>query len=132
MVFLVVIFVFLAAISKAVQDTLSFHFHTSIFKHWDRQFWSPDLSWANKYQDVISLKPRFFGSTTVFSFVTDGWHLAQFFFLFFLFGAIVVHEPFFALKENLKILSILLDFTILRVIFGLTFELFYSKILIKK
>ena len=126
-----IVLVMLAAISKAVMDTLQFHFSRSVFKEWNEFYFHPAFSWANKYKDVVTLKPKFWGSTTIFSFITDGWHLFQAFYLLFIFTAIVIHQPFFV-TINSSFLSMLLDFSILMVIFGLTFELFYAKIFIKK
>lgn len=76
----------LAAVFKAVMDTLNFRYKTSIFSkrghvHIDHEyFWNPAVSWRNKYKNRVPERgPRFPGSTTVFVFLTDAWHLAQFF-----------------------------------------------------
>jgi len=37
-------------------------------------FWDKTISSGNKYKDG-TLKPRFFGSTSVLSFLVDAWHL---------------------------------------------------------
>ena len=49
MIILSVIFILLAAACNAVMDVLLYHFDTSVFKHLDRQFFDPCISWYNKY-----------------------------------------------------------------------------------
>jgi hypothetical protein len=75
-----IILVILAGICKAVMDTVADHYDNSVFasKEFDRYFWDKSISWANKYMNDMSRRPRFWGSTTVFVFVTDAWHLFQF------------------------------------------------------
>lgn len=42
------------------------------------QFWDPNKSWTNKYKNGNSLEgPKFKGSTTVFAFTTDAYHLLR-------------------------------------------------------
>ena len=117
-----IIFIVIAAISKAAMDVLSFNYYESIFSNINDQYFNPSISWANKWDDNGS--ERFLFSSTLLVFLTDGWHLFQFLFLSFMFGALVVYTPF----ENMVI-----DFLILRIVFGLVFELFYDYVfLIKK
>jgi len=72
---LVVIFVIIAAISKAVQDKIQYHFYESKFKKMS-DFWNPEKSWKFKYKDGDPKKgDRFLGSSTFFVGFTDAWHL---------------------------------------------------------
>lgn len=72
----------LAGLSKAVMDTLVHHYDKSIFNGLNLLWWNPKHSWKSKYKDYTpTLGPRFLGSTTVFVFATDAWHLFQMIFL---------------------------------------------------
>ena len=75
---LVFLLFILAGAANGIMDTLQFHYGATGFSPTD-QFWNPDISWKNKYADWDGedKSPAFFLSTTVFSFLTDGWHLAQ-------------------------------------------------------
>lgn len=69
------ILIFLSGMFEGVMDTLSFRYMRFELKHPKAKdkFWNPEYSWLNKYNS--QMKPKFIGSTTVFVFVTDGWHL---------------------------------------------------------
>lgn len=77
----------LAGAANGVMDMLAFHFSQQRIISEADQFWNPEFSWRNKYAEVAPgelaqpLRPRFWGSTTVFSFATDGWHLMKFFYM---------------------------------------------------
>jgi hypothetical protein len=121
------IFLGLAAMSKSCMDVFitQSKWEKTIFKpivyktknkFW-RNFWSYiDMSYVNKYKDIRSLEPKFVGSTTIFVFLTDAWHFFQFLTYAFLFIAIVTNMPQY---------SLIIDFIILRVFFGITFSLTY-------
>lgn len=70
-----IILIFLSGMFEGVMDTLNFHYKRFELKHKKAKdkFWNPEYSWLNKYDS--QMKPKFIGSTTVFVFVTDGWHL---------------------------------------------------------
>ncbi len=123
------ILISLAAICKAVMDTLQFHYEDSAFKG---NYWNPIESWKNKYKPN-SMIPKFFGSTTFLVWTTDGWHLFQMLFLTLMFLGIVLYHPVIEFETGRisHILDGLVHFIGYRVIFGLIFELFYSKILVK-
>jgi hypothetical protein len=73
------LFLVVAGLANGIMDSLQFHFGQSWFKDQNQTFWNPSLSWRNKYKnDDPEQGPKFFGSTTVFVFLTDGWHLVQF------------------------------------------------------
>ena len=119
------IFVLLAGAFNAGMDTLQFHYESSVFSNLDLDpdFWNPEFSWLNKYDRLEDgrLAPKFWGSTTFFVFVTDGWHLFQFMFLNFFCLACV--------PERKKLFDKILIFTAIRVTFGSSFTLFFDKIL---
>lgn len=57
--------ILLAAIFKAIADTLAHHFYTSVFLRWkDKPFWNP----MHERNDAV---PR------VFKYPIDAWHLAN-------------------------------------------------------
>jgi hypothetical protein len=71
----------IGGVAKAVMDTISFHYDSSVFKNKKNQlFWDSSKSWKNKYKEDLET-PKFFLSTTMFVFMTDAWHLYQNFFL---------------------------------------------------
>ena len=108
-----------SAICKAVQDTLAHHYSTSIFAKWNGDFWNPETSWQNKYQNGIPAHgPRFFGSTTFLVALTDGWHLAGLFRHASILAAVMLYEPFFGWW----------DYPGLYLIFTGVFSVFYSKV----
>lgn len=116
------ILVILAGITKAVIDTLAHHYSTSIFRKLDWKYWNPLVSCNNKYKNKRKIEgEKFLGSTTVFMFLTDAWHLFQFFFLNLMIISIFVYEP---------IINIWFDIPIFMVGLKGTFELFYKYILI--
>ncbi len=85
-----VIIIFSGA-ANGVMDTLTFHYQGSRFASLTPElqaFWNPKLSWCNKYVSCDNHAPRFIGSTTIFVFVTDGWHFMKFIYsTFMLIGA---------------------------------------------
>lgn len=93
------ILILFAGVLDNVQDTLAFKYESSIFPQVAGEkflgktidFWAVQKlpeggqSWKNKYKDRNPAKGRaFLGSKTWLVFLTDGWHLAQFFKLLFL------------------------------------------------
>lgn len=125
------ILVFVAGFAKAVMDMLQFHFELSIFRSLNMNFWNPSWSWRNKYKNGDpEYGEKFWGSTTIFCLFTDGWHLSQSLFLTAIFASIVLYKPIFNYYDFDAIKTVI-DFLILRGIFGLSFTLFYDKILKK-
>lgn len=59
------LFIILAAFFKAVADTLSFHFFTSVFRWKDRRFWDPSVSW------------QYTGFIRFTRYRPDAWHLSN-------------------------------------------------------
>ena len=49
-----------------------------VFPNANDQFWDPNISWHNKWQDGERAKgEKFLGSSTVFVWTTDGYHLLR-------------------------------------------------------
>ena len=121
------VLIIVAAISNAVMDTLQFHYGGSIFK---KKCWGDPRkdTWKNKWKldeegNAIVGKERFLFSSTILVFLTDAWHLFQFTMLVALITAISFYESQSGLLyiKGIEILA-------MYVLFGLTFELFFSKI----
>lgn len=124
------LFILLAAIFNAAMDKVQHHYPKSVFSKWKwlkPEFADPKISWLNKYKDGVDSGPRFWGSTTILVFLTDFWHLLQFFFYKFIFLAVVFHNP----NPKHWLLNFV-DLIILHAIFTATKELFYSKIFQRK
>jgi hypothetical protein len=124
---------FLAGALNATMDVLSFRYKTSIFSKYTKlqEFFNPQESWVNKYKDNNpELGPKFFGSKTFLVFLTDAWHLAKMLMITAFTLAIVFYNPVIV-TESIFV-NIVANLLLMRVVFSATFELFFSKILIKK
>lgn len=67
---------FAAGLADGTADRLQFRLPPSLRGD---QFFDPRVSWQNKWKNRDPKQgPRFPGSTTLFVFLTDGWHLAKF------------------------------------------------------
>lgn len=121
------ILMILAGGLNACMDVLQFKYQHSIFKTWKKQQWvNPVLSSQNKwkYNEVgVWLGEKFIGSSTIFVFVTDFWHLCKFLMLSFIMSSVIFYQP---------LINWWADFLIFYCAFTITFELFFSKFLIKK
>lgn len=125
---LAVLFVIVSGISESIMDKLQFHWSKTIFSinpnRFKPKFWNPKISWGNKYKDIETLKPRFIGSTTIFVFITDAWHLFKFFKNTSMFLAL-----FCIGMINMDFIFTSLFAVSLRIIYGGVFTLFYNKLL---
>lgn len=120
---LVIVLIVIAALSKAVKDTLNFHYGNSIFsKLQPEQWWNPSISWVNKYKSAQDLRPKFWGSTTIFVMITDAWHLFDFIGIICLLGAVCCYQV---------LVYPVVDFLIYYVIYTGIFELCYRGFLLK-
>lgn len=124
--------VFLIAILQALEDTIQYHFHQSIFRNRSKySFWGKE-SWVRKYKyGNPEAGPKFFGSTTFLVWLTDGWHLIKFLYLLIAAVAIAYNTSlttYFGLDWWWKVAETALLFTI----YGLVFELFYKFIFRKR
>jgi hypothetical protein len=123
------LFIFLAAICKAICDTLQFHFYNSVFKNKDIYFWHPNFSWKNKYKNRDAKQGEaFFGSTTFAVLFTDAWHLFQFCYLTSFFIALVWYTQFDIISNPM--LNLIANFAIYKSLFTIVFELSYRKLLL--
>jgi hypothetical protein len=112
----------IAALGKAVMDTLQQHFCCSVFKKYEGKKWiDPGISWMNKYKDGNSKKgPRFFGSTTFFVFVTDLWHFSDFIYLRFIFSVPIIYS------FTQPMITWWADYLIYSIFFTVIFQVIYS------
>ncbi len=113
------ILIFIAGIGKGIMDTLQFHYSTSIFYNINPQWYDPSISWTNKLHTWL---PDTF---------TDCWHLSQSLFLESIFIAIIIYTPIVKWNSQSLWWTKVIDFLILRVVFGAAFVLCYNYILIK-
>jgi hypothetical protein len=129
-----ILFLSLAGICNAIMDSILFHWDKSIFKGSKLEWWAnPKVSYKNKWKNHSNSEDgeKFSGSSTIFVWVTDLWHFAQSFMItFFVLGALF-YDGIVVIK-GYPLVSLLIDFIILKSVFSLTFELFWSKILKKK
>jgi hypothetical protein len=129
-----ILFLSLAGICNAIMDSILFHWDKSIFKGSKLEWWAnPEVSYKNKWKNHSNSEDgeKFPGSSTIFVWVTDLWHFAQSFMItFFVLGALF-YDGIVVIK-GYPLVSLLIDFIILKSVFSLTFELFWSKILKKK
>lgn len=103
------IFVIVAAAAKGLMDLSE-----EGKLYWNPSYWAKAVSWKNKWKNGDPKQgERWFTSSTITVFLTDGWHLMQFIFLNALFLA--------AFGVSLKCL-------ILRIVFGVVFEGVHSLI----
>ena len=105
------LFIILAAICKAIADTLQHHFDTSVFKKLNPKLWNPVVSCDNvKFLPFTKYRP-------------DAWHLANSGMIICFIAAASISDSIFSFW--------LINFVMLGIIFNLIFELFYGKIFIK-
>ena len=125
MIWIISIAFLLAGLAEGVMDWLQFRLPLQIKHKWVyHQFWDPRISWKNKwgYSTVTPDRyEKFFLSTTVLVFLTDGWHLFKALMLLFISLAIVTYKPIFGY----------FDIILFSIIWGVVFEMFYTKILLK-
>jgi hypothetical protein len=115
-----------AAACEAIMDKVQFHYFNSIFSDtntYNQLFWNPNESWKNKWASDLKTE-RFPGSSTIFVFTTDAWHL----FKFFNHTAVFIGLPLLAFGSLNVVLAVILA----RITYGLVFTLFFDHILVKK
>jgi hypothetical protein len=112
----------IAGMFNACMDVLRYRYNISIFRFWKKQSWvNPSLSWTNKWKP----KSKFgdFILSTVLVWVTDMWHFVK---------MLMILSVCFAIAFYTPIYTWWCDVIIFYFAFTSTFELFFSKILIKK
>jgi hypothetical protein len=107
-----IFFIALAAMFNAVMDTLAHHYDTSIFKLNNRKFWDPSISW------------RFAKNFPFTTMRMDGWHFAKVGMIWSALAAIVFYEG-----QLFNILPPWLDFFFLGMVWVISFNVFYNKLL---
>ena len=135
----VAVLVMIAGAANAVMDKLQFHYNKSIFRNLPS--WNPDESWKNKWKlndegDPIPGKERFPLSSTALVFLTDAWHFFQFVMLSSFTVAIIIYAPEVWRASQLlpstpfwnTLLLTIIEFAAMKILFGVTFEFFYSKV----
>ena len=74
---LAALLIILSGAAYGLKETVTHHYpaFAARFPDADPFWWNPDVSWQNKYEGRIPAQgPAFWGSTTVFVFVTDAYH----------------------------------------------------------
>jgi hypothetical protein len=119
------LFVAAASVSESIMDKIQFHYDKSIFSqdNYKQTFWNPNLSWVNKWKDSSAKQEKFLGSSTIFVFTTDAWHLFKFFRNTFLF----IGLPLLSFGS----MNIILAAILARIIYGLIFTICFDNLLIK-
>jgi len=120
------ILIILAAVLNAVMDILSYRYDISVFSKYPKfnQFTQPALSWQNKWKNGDRKQgEKFFGSSTFLVWTTDAWHLSKTLMLACISIAIVTYRP---------MIHPVIDAIAYWIVFGIVFELFWSKVFIKK
>jgi hypothetical protein len=108
----------LSGMAEGVQDYLQFHYDGN------NQFWQPDISWTNKYKHHDPAQgERFPGSTTIFVFTTDGWHLMKATNHLFLFSSIALKIGAEKRKWYVYILEGISYWVVNRIGFGISYNL---------
>jgi hypothetical protein len=71
---------FLAGACDGTAETLKFHYDRfkAVFPKANDQYWNENKSWGNKYANGACGKEKFWGSSTVFVWTTDGYHMMRF------------------------------------------------------
>lgn len=105
-----IVLIVLAAVFKAVADTVADHYDVSIFKGKHPAFW--DKTTAAQYAPFLRFT----------KFRLDAWHLANFAMIFCFCLCAVIHKP---------ILHWFIELVIAGVIFNVVFNFFYNKALRK-
>src|SRR6056297_590525 len=68
----------ISGVSNAIMDTIKFKYSRSIFSTLNNQRWYEPSSWKNKYKNRNpEMGEAFWGSTTIFVFLTNAWHFFQ-------------------------------------------------------
>ena len=118
------LFVSASSIAEAIMDKIQFHYDKSIYSQdkYKQTFWNPTKSWVNKWKEDLKTE-RFLGSSTIFVFTTDAWHLFKFFRNTFLF----IGLPLLSFGS----MNIILAAILARIIYGLVFTICFDKLLIK-
>jgi len=114
-----------SAVAEAIMNKIKFHYDKSIFSQDNHKqiFWDITKSWVNKWKDSSAREEKFLGSSSIFVFTTDAWHLFKFFRDTFLFIGLLL--------LSFGTMNIILATILARIIYGLVFTICFDKLLIK-
>jgi hypothetical protein len=105
-------------------DVIRFRWNRCIFKGLNDKWFNPALSWKNKWKNGIAKQgERFLGSSTIFAFLTDFWHLSKFLMIVSYILSICFYSILF---------SVWIDAILFFLITTITFEIFFSVVFIVK
>ncbi len=107
------ILVFLTAGCNAIMDSITHHWHKSVFNgvEFDANFWNPQISWKNKYNNQS------------FDFFSDAWHIFKSSMIVLLALAIVFYSP---------MINWFVDIILIGVVWNFSFNWAYNHYLNKK
>jgi hypothetical protein len=73
--------IFTAGAADGMRETIQHHYNSDFKRKFPKandQFWDPKISWKNKYKNGDPEKgEKFLGSSTLFVWTTDGYHLLR-------------------------------------------------------
>ena len=123
-----------SGIAEAFMDKLQFHWEKSIFvpnpPKYKPSFWNPAISWKNKWKEGTDYKvEKFKGSTSIFVFTTDAWHLFKFIKNTTMFLAIFFAMVAVTFNPFIPIIYLISLVILARTSYGLAFTLFFNHIL---
>jgi hypothetical protein len=85
------LFLLLAGFSNGLMDLIAYRYYLSIFNK--SKFFNPNVSWRNKWKNGNpEYGERFLFSSTIFVFLTDGWHLVKWFMIKFILLSVIFHK----------------------------------------
>ena len=102
---------------QSLWKLLADYFDRKNIKIFGNQFWDNSIAWKNKWKNHNPLDGEaFFGSSTFFVPVTDGWHLTKFIWLMHILSAVILFERI----SN----YLIIDLIIYYIVFGIGHEVF--------
>lgn len=123
--YLPLLLVIIASVAMACMDKVQHHWSVSVFRDMG-PWWNPKESWRYKWKNGDPAQgERFPGSSTVFVFLTDFWHLAKWVML----KAVVLAIAWPLADEWYWKAA---AFVGLHIVWSGTFQLFFSIVLKKK
>lgn len=110
-----------AGLSEGLMDWLQFRLNPT-HKMWRSMFWNAQYSWRNKWRNGDPMQgERFWQSSRLFVFVTDGWHLMK-----FVRNLTVMLGVLHIAICNVTLFEAILIVIICRLFYGLGFSLSYN------
>lgn len=113
------IFIIIAGILNSIMDVIQFKWSSSIFNRIRNpsliKYMNPSISWKNKWKHDLKTE-RFIGSSTVFVFITDFWHLLKMLMIVMIALSIVNYNPIYCT---------LVDILIYYLLFTIPFQITY-------